>query len=122
MKFPTSALCRYPGNAARAVALCTVVMTQAHAEWRFPHADNGNTGFARINTRPADIYNIQWAGSVAPGANPVVGPMGPSTSELSTAFCVPIVPMGPRRGHGRSTESTAVSIARQSSAAMVRFT
>lgn len=64
---------------------CTAIMTTAallltstaaSADWRFPHGDAANTGFARVNTNAAQRPKVALTGPVAPGANPVTGPDG----------------------------------------------
>jgi hypothetical protein len=48
----------------------------AHAAWQHAHGDAGNTGFEMVDTAPAYWAQQQPLGSIAPGANPVVGPDG----------------------------------------------
>ena len=57
---------------------CALLLTstKASAEWRFPHGDAGNTGFARVNTNVAQRPTVTLTGPIAPGANPVTGPDG----------------------------------------------
>jgi outer membrane protein assembly factor BamB len=52
------------------------VTTLAHAAWQHAHGDSANTGFEMIDTAPARWSQTQLLGSIAPGANPVVGPNG----------------------------------------------
>ena len=49
----------------------------SHAAWQHAHGDSTNTGFAMADTAPAYApTQAQPLGSIAPGANPVVGPDG----------------------------------------------
>src|SRR4029077_12641237 len=48
----------------------------SHAAWQHAHGDSANTGFAMVDTAPALTPQVQPLGSIAPGANPVVGPNG----------------------------------------------
>src|SRR5262249_54185117 len=49
----------------------------SHAAWQSAHGDSANTGFERVDTAPAEHPSqTQPLGSIAPGANPVVGPTG----------------------------------------------
>jgi hypothetical protein len=49
----------------------------SHAAWQSAHGDSANTGFERVDTAPAQqATRTQPVGSIAPGANPVVGPNG----------------------------------------------
>lgn len=49
----------------------------ASAAWQHAHGDSANTGFARVDTDPADSFNqVTQLGPLAPGANPVIGPDG----------------------------------------------
>ena len=48
-----------------------------HAAWQSARGDSANTGFERVDTAPAhQATRTQALGSIAPGANPVVGPNG----------------------------------------------
>jgi hypothetical protein len=51
-------------------------VTKASAEWRFPHCDAANTGFARVNTNVAQRSSVTLTGPVAPVSNPVTEPDG----------------------------------------------
>jgi hypothetical protein len=45
----------------------------ASAAWQHAHGDSANTGFARVDTDPADSHNpVTQLGPLAPGANPVL--------------------------------------------------
>jgi len=49
----------------------------AHAAWQHAHGDSDNTGFAHVDTLPAQQpISVRTLGRVAPGANPVVSPDG----------------------------------------------
>jgi hypothetical protein len=62
--------------ALTAIALAALAGT-SHAAWQHAHADSANTGFELIDTAPAQWTAVQQPlGSVAPGANPVIGPNG----------------------------------------------
>src|SRR5262249_27487657 len=51
--------------------------TPGHAAWQTAHGDSANTGFEMVNTAPAQHPSqTQPLGSIAPGANPVVGANG----------------------------------------------
>jgi len=48
-----------------------------HAAWQSARGDSANTSFERVDTAPAQqATQTQPLGSIAPGANPVVGPNG----------------------------------------------
>lgn len=54
-----------------------VLPDTAQAQWQHPHGESANTGFARVNTLPAQRPRMtQPLGHLAPGVNPVVGPSG----------------------------------------------
>jgi hypothetical protein len=74
-------------NSSREIAmnlkqvLCTAALAVAtgtgHAEWRYPHADAANTGFAKVVTAPAaKTLRAATIGPLASGAAPVIGPDG----------------------------------------------
>src|SRR5262245_57351859 len=70
-------------NPTRAVATALVITSTvlagaipANAQWRFAHSNPANTGFARVDTLPANSPIVHALGSVAPGVNPVIGPEG----------------------------------------------
>src|SRR5262249_1045496 len=51
--------------------------SNGHAAWQSARGDSGNTGFESVDTAPAQLPSrTQPLGSIAPGANPVVGPSG----------------------------------------------
>jgi hypothetical protein len=55
----------------------TTIASTAHAAWQYAHGDSANTGFEMVGTAPATAPStLQPLGSIAPGANPVVGPNG----------------------------------------------
>src|SRR3954468_25032675 len=55
----------------------TAIASTGHAAWQNAHGDNANTGFEMVDTAPARMTSMQQPlGSIAPGANPVVGPSG----------------------------------------------
>src|SRR5262245_21468770 len=58
-----------------AVAL-SAMANVSHAAWQHAHGDSANTGFAMVDTAPALTPQVQPLGSMAPGANPVVGANG----------------------------------------------
>jgi outer membrane protein assembly factor BamB len=58
-----------------AIAL-SAMANVSHAAWQHAHGDSANTGFAMVDTAPALTPQVQPLGSMAPGANPVVGPNG----------------------------------------------
>jgi hypothetical protein len=59
------------------VCALTAVSSLSHAAWESAHSDSANTGFVMVATAPAQHPpQTQPLGSIAPGANPVVGPNG----------------------------------------------
>ena len=61
-------------------AMTTTILTNglaATTAWQNAHGDSANTGFARVDTAPANnLIGIAEIGPVAPHANPVIGPDG----------------------------------------------
>jgi hypothetical protein len=64
--------------AAVVAAVATIVIgaSTATAQWQYPHANAVNSGFAKVDTLPANSPRSVALGFVGPGANPVIGPDG----------------------------------------------
>ncbi|MFM0053804.1 outer membrane protein assembly factor BamB family protein [Caballeronia grimmiae] len=62
---------------ALCVAALAAIANLGYAEWRYPHADAANTGFAKVITAPAkEMIRAATIGPLASGAGPVIGPDG----------------------------------------------
>lgn len=58
-------------------AALAAIANVGYAEWRYPHADAANTGFAKVITAPAkEMIRAATIGPLASDAGPVIGPDG----------------------------------------------